>query len=157
MTKTGLWYFLTWGTKNAHYAIRARHNYAGFCHRRSHICKYERLAKFNLAVAKIDRQTAKISIYTVWYRWWELCTCTWSAATRISCLWGMMKGKPLTNSPNITSILRITESIYFHVLQWQLQLWLLWLQYLREQDLKRIYQSIAALYLFKVLLLCVSV
>ena len=30
-----------------------------------YICKYEILAHFNLAVAKVDRQTAKFSGYTV--------------------------------------------------------------------------------------------
>ena len=41
MTKTGLWYFLTWGTKNVHCAIRALYNHAGFCHRRSHmVCMF---------------------------------------------------------------------------------------------------------------------
>ena len=29
--------FWTWSTKNAHCTIRALYNYAGFCHRRSHI------------------------------------------------------------------------------------------------------------------------
>ena len=37
-------------------SVRDRHMY---------ICKYEILADFNLAVAKVDRQTAKFSSYTV--------------------------------------------------------------------------------------------